>query len=358
MKKNSAIRITHLLLVSFLLAAGQLFAQQQNYARVVEQYKKEHHFNGTVIIATNGKVDFIKSTGIANRSDSTLLTPVSKFKIASITKTFTAVIILQLMQETKLKLEDTIGKYLPAYQGEAKNKVSIYQLLTYSSGIPNCDGDSGIAVYQRRLPTNEFIEKNCSGNLHFAPGSQFEYNNADYILLGKIIENITGKSFAQNLQQRILQPLSMSNTGLLSDTDIVSHLVSSYTYNDSTKQFYNDEPYCISNFGAAGAMYSTAADMVKFDDGIFNHKLISPQTVTRMIQPDTSLQNVALGFWATNGYGDINTPFVYRPGGILGSSANWIHLLEEKTTFIIISNTDATSLFQMTGDLYRAGKAK
>lgn len=346
------------LLISFLLFILHPFAQTGNYDFVINRYVKDNHFNGVVIITKNGKPAYIRNAGIANRTDSTLLTNATKFKIASITKTFTAVLILRLMEEGRLKLNDTIGQYLSLYNGEAKNKVTLYQLLTYSSGIPNCDGDSGMAVYQHKMTEDEFIKKNCSGALHFKPGSQFEYNNVDYILLGKIIENITGKSFAQNVQQRICAPLQMRNTGLLSDSDIVYKLASTYTYNDSLKRFFNDEPYYISGFGASGAMYSTAEDMAKFDAGIFSYRLLKESSVVRMIQPDTALQNVGLGFWFTKGYGDMNIPFVYRPGGILGASANWIHLLKENTAFILLSNTDATSLFGMTGDLYKvyAGK--
>ena len=341
------------LLVSLLLSGVCSFAQIEKYNAAVSRYAKDNHFNGVVIITKKGKPVYTKSTGIANRTDSSLLTNATRFKIASITKTFTAVIVMQLAEEGRLALEDTIGKHLPLYKGEAKDKVTLYQLLTYSSGIPNCDGDSGMAVYQHKITEDEFIKKNCSGALHFKPGSQFEYNNVDYILLGKIIENITGKSFAQNVQQRVCAPLQMMNTGLLSDSDIVYKLAATYTYNDSLKRFFNDEPYYISSFGASGAMYSTADDMAKFDDGIFSHKLLKESSVTKMIQPDTSLQNVGLGFWFTQGYGDMNIPFVYRPGGILGASANWIHLLKENTAFILLSNTDATSLFGMTGDLYK-----
>lgn len=346
-----------LLVISFLITI-RASAQADKYDAVISQYINNNNFNGAVIITRNGKTIYSKSTGIANRTNSTLITANTKFKIASITKTFTAVLILQLIEQGKLSLTDTIGKYLPQYTGEAKDKVTIYQLLTYSSGIPNCDGDSGMAVYQHKLTEDEFIKKNCSGALHFTPGSQFEYNNVDYILLGKIIENITGKSFAQNVQQHICNPLQMDDTGILSDSGIVHHLAATYTYNDSLKKFFNDELYYVSNFGASGAMYSTANDMARFDDGIFSYKLLKESSVAKMIQPDTSLQNVGLGFWATDGYEPINTKFVYRPGGILGASANWIHLLKERTAFILLGNTDGTSLFGMTGDLYKvyAGK--
>lgn len=343
----------YLFVANILITSYSAIAQTKQYEDVVHRYAKDHHFNGALIITTRGKLVYQASAGIANRSDNSPVTQDTKFKIASITKTFTAVLILQLMEEGKLRLEDTIGKYLTHYTGEGKDKVTLYQLLTYSSGIPNPEGDSGMRVYQRRLPQDEFISRYCSGALHFTPGTQFEYNNADYILLGKIIETLTGHSFSQAIQERICQPLQMKKTGLLSDSNVVYRLASTYTYNDSKKQFYNDEPYSISAFGAAGAMYSTVEDMGKFDEGIFSYRLLKESSVQRMIHADTSLQNVGLGFWATDGYEPINTPFVYRPGGILGATANWIHLLKEDTAFILLSNTDATSLFGMTGDLYK-----
>lgn len=345
-------------LVTTLLSINAVYAQTETLDSIFRYYQIKYNFNGVVAMAQEGKLKYLDGNGIANRSDSSLIKSKSLFKIASVTKTFTATLIMQLIEEKKMKLEDTISKYLPSYPGDAKNKVTIYQLLTYSSGIPNCEHDSGIAVYQKRLSVDDFILKNCSGNVQFKPGSQFEYNNADYIILGKIIENVTGNSFIQNLKQRILQPLQMNDTGMLSDSDVVYGLVSSYTFEANNNKFYQDQPYYVSNFSAAGAMYSTAEDLIKFDNGLFNHKILNQSSVQQMIQPDTALQNVGLGFWFTNGYGDLNTDFVYRPGGILGSTINWVHLLKEDIAIIILSNTDATSLFQLTSDLYKVSKSQ
>jgi len=103
-------------------------------------------------------------------------------------------------------------------------------------------------------------------------------------------------------------------------------------------------------------MYSTVEDLLKFDQGIFAHKLLKKSSVDEMIKPVAKLGDVGLGFWYTRGYGKINTSYVYRPGGILGSSVNWIHVLDSNRTIIVLSNTDAVNLFEMSQQLYSVFK--
>jgi CubicO group peptidase (beta-lactamase class C family) len=218
---------------------------QTDFAQLTEYYHQSKNFNGVILAATNGKIDYLSGIGLSNRQSQTTIHSKSIFKIASITKTFTAVLILQLYEQGKIDLNDTIGKYMPTYKGEAKNKVTIHHLLTYSAGIPNCEGNTGIAVYQSPIKVDDFIDKYCSGKLEFEPGKQFSYDNGDYIILGRIIEIITGKSFAQNLAERILKPLKMMNTNLLYSKDIISGLAETYNYDDSLEVFYKDDPMYI-----------------------------------------------------------------------------------------------------------------
>lgn len=350
------MKYTFLLLIMFCYQ--QPFAQNNPYNRVFDHYRAEKHFNGAALTATSGKIDFLNGAGIANRQTGTTINSKSRFRIASITKTFTAVIIMQLQQEHKINLGDMLGKYLPSYKGPAKNKVSIYNLLTYSSGLPNCEHNRNMEVYQLPLSVDAFIDQYSSGVLEFEPGTKFSYDNGDYIILGRIIERITGRSFQQNLSERILQPLHMQNTGLLRSGDIIPGLVSSYIFNDSTKGFENDPPYLIENFNAAGAMYSTVEDLLKFDQGIFNYQLVTKASVEQMIKPDTALGNAGLGFWYSKDYAAIDEPYVYRPGGIQGSAANWIHILDSNKTIIAFANTDATNLFELSQQLYKVSKGK
>jgi D-alanyl-D-alanine carboxypeptidase len=106
-------------------------------------------------------------------------------------------------------------------------------------------------------------------------GTRSNYSNTEYIVLQKIIENITGKTFEIVLQENILNPLKMENTSMLKSRDIIAGLVNSYTINDSTKVISSDVPYFLDNFFASSAMYSTVEDILKFDDAIFNNKLLS-----------------------------------------------------------------------------------
>ncbi|WP_416438134.1 serine hydrolase domain-containing protein [Phnomibacter sp. MR] len=343
-----------------LFSCGLLLLQLSTTAQnpidsIVNAYHKQQDFSGVVLMATAGKLQYQSAKGLANRSFQVPIQTDTRFKIASITKTFTAVLILQLMDKGQLKLDATMGQYLPNYTGEAKDKVTIRQLLTYSSGIPNCEGNTGIAVYQSPNTVDGFIQQHCSGKLEFAPGSQFNYNNADYIILGSIIEHITGQSFAQNLQENILQPLNMQHTQMLRSKDVIPMLASTYNKDDSTGAMYADDPMYIENYFAAGAMYSTAADLLRFDQGIFTHQLLKPATVELMLTPNPNLYGVAIGFWVYQQ--EINQkPYTLanRQGSIWGANANWIHVLHENETVIVLSNSNTCNLPEMTNALLQA----
>jgi CubicO group peptidase (beta-lactamase class C family) len=334
------------------------FAQTEKYVEVINYYHSQKNFNGSVLVATNGKIDFLSGIGIANRQSGNVIKADSKFKILSITKTFTAVLILQLYEEGKLDLKATFGNYFPNYKGEAKDKVTIENLLTYSSGIPNLAEKLDLKTYQLPLSIDDYIDTYCSNKLDTIPGKKSVYNNGDYMILHKIIENITGKSFEKNLEEKILKPLQMQNSYMLKSIDIISGLVNSYTIDEKTNHFKNDEPYYIENFFGSGSMYSTVEDLLKFDSGIFNHKLLSKKTTELMIAPNRALENVAFGFWFADGYGVFNTKFVYRPGGILGSNTNWIHTIENNKSIIVFSNTNATNLYEMSEQLYMISKGE
>jgi CubicO group peptidase (beta-lactamase class C family) len=321
-------------------------------------YHTQKNFNGVVLVATDGKINYIHAAGISNRQTGSTLDSKSKFKIASITKTFTAVLILQLFEKGKIQLNVPFGKYFPGYKGVAKDSVTIEQLLTYSSGIPNSAEALAMKSYQLPLSIDEYIDRYCSGKLEAIPGTKSNYSNTEYIILHKIIELVTGQTFEKVLQENILKPLQMENTQLLSAKDIVVGLTNSYTINDSTNQIASDEPYFIDNFFGAGAMYATVEDLLKFDTGIFTYKLLNKATTTLMLTPNERLNDVAFGVWYAGGYGTFSKPFIYRTGGILGSCANWIHTLEDKRTIILFNNTNGTNLYEMSEQLYRVSNGE
>lgn len=135
----------------------------------------------------------------------------------------------------------------------------------------------------------------------------------------------------------------MKNTGLLYHKNIVQGLTETYNIDDSTKVFYKDDPMYIENYYSAGAMYSTAEDLLKLDAGIFQNKLLTKKTVDLMLTPYPELYGVAYGFWLTDTkFGDRTFKVANRQGSIWGANANWLHITDNNKTFVVLSNTNAT----------------
>ncbi|GAB2836464.1 serine hydrolase domain-containing protein [Ferruginibacter profundus] len=329
-----------------LQATGQVTSRGNKFTDIVNQYAATKNFSGSVLVAENGKISYKQYVGLADRQNNLPVTTRSKFKICSITKTFTAVLILQLMEEGKIGLNKTIATYFPGYTGEARDKVTIHHLLTYSSGIENID-QSSETMYALQMPVDTIIKKYCSGKLVTEPGKKMDYKNAEYIILGKIIEKITGKPYAVVLQERILQPLKMTNSGMLHNKDIVPGLTSTYLV-DSTGSFYNDDPYWIENFYSSGAMYSTVEDLLKFDQALFNNKLLKQETVKLMTTSYPELWGVAYSFWVNEQkFGNIKTRVMDRRGSISGANTAWYHFINENKTIIVFSNSNAADVVEL-----------
>lgn len=300
--------------------------------------------HGTYLLAREGRVLAQGSCGIADRERMLAFTGDEKFRIASITKAFTAVLVMQLVQEGRLELQAPIHRYLPWYAGQGGPTVTVEQLLTFSSGIPNCEGDQGMGVYQVLLPVDSFINHHCSGDLAFEPGSQFAYDNGAYILLGRIIETVTGDTFSAELHRRILGPLGMRDTDLLRTEDVVPGLVTGYLL-DSAGTWHRDPPYYIEQYGPAGALRSTPADLLRFDQALFTGQLLDAAQLQRLLTPFRHLWNVALGFWVVDrDFAGTSTRVADRQGSIQGNNSTWLHLIPENITVIVFSNTNATDL--------------
>jgi CubicO group peptidase (beta-lactamase class C family) len=327
-------------------------AQNSKFSELLNFYNSKKQFNGVALVATKGEIDFLSSTGIGNRQNNSILNTRSKFKIASMTKVFTAVLVMKLAEEKRLNLDDKIGKHLPNYQGEGKDKVTIHQLLTYSSGIENKLDALGMTPYQIDKTLDEFIKTYCSGKLVFTPGERSEYGNTEYILLQKIIEAVSQSSYETYLAKVILNPFEIQNTQMVNSKEINPGLLLSYTYEDSLGIFVNDAPYYPELYFGAGALYSTIEDLLKFDQALFNNKLLSKESTEKLLTIHPELGYTAYGLWGSTGWGNFSEPFYYRTGAIMGSNANWIHTMEKGKTIIVLSNTNATNLYELSEKLY------
>lgn len=338
--------------IILMLMSYSAEAQVAGFDTLMNVYNRQNNFSGVALLAVNGKVTDCKAVGLADRDNKAPVTVQSKFRIASMTKVFTAVMIMKLVEDGKIDLDKTIGYYYPAYSGSGRNTVTIHHLLTYSSGIENVAGSLGMQPYQTQLPLNDYISRYCSGKLIDAPGTKSNYANTEYIILHKIIELVSGKTYEDFLQQVILKPLNLTNTGIIKAGKNIKGLVKSYTYNDSLKTSNPDEDYLGEMFFGAGCLYSTVYDMLTFDQAIFTNKILRKETIDKMLHINENLGYTAYGLWGSTGWGNFTEKFYYRTGGILGSTSNWIHTISSGKTIIVLSNTDAVNLYQLSEKIY------
>src|SRR5262245_11012821 len=232
-----------LLCAAVVLAVSQRVALAQNgavkpandhVAKIQEVLTLAHKyrvFNGTALVAENGKIIYKGAFGKANMEWDIPNAPDTRFRLGSITKQFTSMLTLQLVEQGKIKLDGKISDYLPDYRKDIGEKVTIHHLLTHTSGIPSYTSQPKFFEDVSRNPYKvvDFVQKYTSGNLEFEPGSKFSYNNSGYFLLGAIIEKVTGKSYEQVLKENIFDPAGMKNTGYDHHDTLIPKRASGYT---------------------------------------------------------------------------------------------------------------------------------
>jgi CubicO group peptidase (beta-lactamase class C family) len=301
---------------------------------------KYRQFNGTALVAENGKVIYKGGFGMANMEWAIPNTPDTKFRLGSITKQFTSMLTLQLVEQNKIKLDAKISDYLPDYRKDTGQKVTIHNLLTHTSGIPNYTAQPGFFENVSRNPfkVNEFVKKYASGDLEFEPGSKYNYSNSGYFLLGAIIERVTGKTYEQVLQENIFGPLDMKNSGYDHSDTIVAKRAAGYrkTLDGYTNAAYLDTsiPY------AAGSLYSTVEDLYLWDQALYTDKLISAKTKELMYKP--FLEDYAYGWVVTNASFKLNdqpVQIITHDGGINGFSTTIVRFPKEKHLIVLLDNT-------------------
>lgn len=330
-----------------------------NAEKFITAFARKTNFNGTILIQQKDQLIFRKSYGWADLAFKIPSTTDTRYKIASITKAFTAVLVMQLAEAGKIDLHKPIKEYLPGYRGEGKDKITIRHLLTMTAGMHNMDEGltlekalvNGIPQYQKPYTSQQLLELFCSDSLVNTPGEKFDYNNADFILLGKVIESVCGKSYEACLKENILIPLQLKNSGLLKQSQIIPLLANTYFYRDDIGQMVNDLPVYIENWYAAGAMYSTVDDLFSFAKALFNGKLLKPSSLQEMFVSGPG--EYGYGVWVYKDY-DINGKMytiVKRPGSIMGAQAVLFQVLEANTTIIILSNSANFSTDELAADI-------
>lgn len=329
------------LLLLVLITANSSFAQQtaKQIDELMKQYYDYGQFNGSILVAEKGKVVYAKGLGLANMEWSIPNQPDTKFRIGSITKQFTATLILQLVEEGKLKLDGKITDYLTDYRKDTGERVTIHHLLNHTSGIPSYTSrpDFRTAIMRNPYKVADFVKQLTSGDLEFEPGSKFSYNNSGYVLLGAIIEKVTGKSYETVLTERILKPLGMTNSGYDNTSPLLAKRASGYEKRPSG---YVNAPYLDMTLPyAAGSLYSTVEDLYKWDQALHEGKILSAESRKLMFTP--GLSNYGYGIRITDetiGKSELKTKIIGHGGGINGFNSLLTRAVDKGQTVVILDN--------------------
>ena len=354
MKNSIKLKLT--IFTAILLLGCHAAALAQDHAAKIQEVltlaQKYKQFNGSALVAENGKVIYKGGFGLANMEWNIPNTPDTKFRLGSITKQFTATLTMQLVEQGKIKLDAKISDYLPDYRKDIGEKVTIHQLLTHTSGIPSYTGQPGFVENVSRNPykVDDFVKKYASGDLEFEPGSKYSYNNSGYFLLGAIIEHVTGKPYEQVLKENIFDPLGMKNTGYDHHDTIIPKRATGYS---KTPDGYTNAGYLDMSIPyAAGSIYSTVEDLYLWDQALYTDKLVSAQSKALMYKP--FLQDYAYGWVVQNAsfkQDGKDVPVIRHGGGINGFTTTIVRFPQEKNLIVLLDNTGTGYLDRLSDSI-------
>ncbi len=328
-----------------LAPAAEAAQKVDAYLRVQERVKG---FSGAVLVARDGVPLISKGYGWANAEWEIPSTPTTKFRLGSITKQFTATLVLRLQEQKKLDVQDPICKYIEPCP-ELWKPVTIHHLLTHTSGIPSY---TGLPDYQKTMMMPRTIEQMVAVfrdlPLEFAPGEKFKYNNSGYFLLGVIIEKVAAKKYEDALRDEIFTPLEMMDTGYDWSEPLLRHRAAGYTRRGdglvNAKFLDMQQPY------SAGSLYSSAEDLLKWDQALYTDRVLPGPARTAMFTPFKD--NYAYG-WAiqpadksTSGHVQIG-----HGGGINGFATTIQRVPDDRVTVIVLCNVDNISAGNIARDV-------
>ena len=335
--------IRHALVILFV--ATSCFAQDtKRMDDVVQSYAGNKTFMGTVLVARGSDVLLSKGYGSANLEWDIPNTPTTKFRLGSITKQFTAASILMLEERGKLKLDDPIKKYVPEAPA-AWEPITIFNLLTHTSGIPNF---TNLPEYKtlklEATPVAKTIAVVRDKPLDFSPGEKMSYSNSGYLVLGYVIERITGASYEKFVTDNIFVPLGMKDSGYDSNAAIIAHRAAGYT--SSAAGPVNADYVHMSVPHAAGALYSTTEDLLRWEQGLFSGKLISATSLAKMTTPFKS--DYAFGVMVQTAGG---RKVIQHGGGIEGFNTFLAYYPDTKLTVAVLANLNGQAPNQIAATL-------
>ncbi len=345
MKRKNLVVTVLVSLVTVLLStsvnAQSIRAKQQTaeFDKILAEQFKPDGTGCAILVARDGEVIYRKAFGLADLELNVVMRPEMVFRIGSITKQFTAIAILRLMEQGKLSLRDEITKYMPDYPTHG-HSITIEHLLTHTSGIKSY---TNIPEFQAMMRTDmtplEIIEKNKALPMEFAPGTRWNYNNTGYIMLGYIIEKVSGKTYAEYLQENFFTPLGMTSSYYGDDTRIIRNRASGYQ--PGKEGTVNADYLSMTLPYAAGSIMSTVDDLYKWNRALHSYKLVKKETLdkahTVYILSDGKPTSYGYGWFMSELQG---SPTIEHDGGINGFLTTSLYLPDQDLFVALFSNNN------------------
>ena len=328
--------------VFLLLAISSTSFAQDKVTKIddlVKRFNELGQFNGTILVAENGRVIYKKGFGYANMEWKIPNDVDTKFRLGSLTKQFTSTLILQLVEQGKIKLDGKITDYLPDYRKDTGDRITIHQLLNHTSGIPSYTDQPGFIQSVSRNPYTvaEFVKTYTSGDLQFEPGTKFSYNNSGYFLLGAIIEKLTGKTYAEAVRDNIFVPLGMKNSGYDTPSVLIPKRASGYS---KTPAGYANAAYLDMSIPySAGSLYSTVEDLYLWDQALYGDKLLTAKSKELMFTPGLQDYGYGIGIRDSELGDKTKVKTIEHSGGINGFSTFMMHFVADKHMVVVLDNT-------------------
>jgi CubicO group peptidase (beta-lactamase class C family) len=306
--------------------------------QIVQSYVADQHFTGSVLVARGAQVVFSKGYGFADLEWDIPNSPNTKFRLGSVTKQFTAASILLLEERGKLSVNDPVKKYL-ADAPAAWEKITIFHLLTHTSGIPDFTSLPDYAKLEPFPTTAEKVVARFRDKpLEFEPGDKWKYSNSGYALLTYLLEKISGGSYETFVTENIFTPLGMKDSGYDSNSAVIPHRASGYVYAAGKKQFENAGFVHMTVPQGAGALYSTTEDLLKWEQALFGGKLLKPASLEKMTTPFKD--NYAFGLQVDTAGGH---KVIEHSGGIEGFNTILAYYPDDKLTIVVLENANGAA---------------
>lgn len=296
-----------------------------------ESYVLSQNFSGAVYIARAGEILLNKGFGLANKESEQSNTPETRFRIGSVSKQFTAAAILTLQEQGLLSVNDYISDHLSDFPNGTQ--ITLKHLLTHTSGLPNYTALPDFEDYLNdELTPDEIMAMFKDLPLEFVPGSAFKYSNSGYVVLGAIIEQVSGIAYADYMALHVFAPLQMDASGYGTNEPVAPLDAKGYKPDGSLAPYIDMSlPY------AAGALVSTLGDLAKWDKALYDNTLLSTESTELMFTPE--LNGYGLGWQITN-IAETEEPIHVHGGNIAGFSAVIVRFPITRKLIVVLSNTD------------------